>query len=346
MVTLSESILRDLKEISEDFSAHSMGDNFENKKMIRHKMCFKTKKHILDICTLTSSRTYERIIKRINNDLETLYLNKKKNSDEANEKNNFALLIECNQLVSDIDNEITLVNNFNRDLYRSRFPELELLVHNPIDYARVVQAIGKETDISQVDLNGVLPTSIAMVVTVTASTTTGRTITESKFKDLLHGCSMALKLDADKSKILSYIEEKMKIIAPNLSALVGSTVGAKMICLAGGVSNLSKIPACNIQGLGAKQNNGLKNSIFDKKHHSGSIFDCEIIQNTPPGYRNKVAKLVSTKCALLVRIDASGRNPCGNLGCNFRKAVVKKNFSMARVATNQISEGIASPRRC
>lgn len=39
----------------------------------------------------------------------------------------------------DIDNEIGVVYNFIRDRYKTKFPELESLVHNPLDYARVVQ---------------------------------------------------------------------------------------------------------------------------------------------------------------------------------------------------------------
>ncbi len=39
----------------------------------------------------------------------------------------------------DIDNEIVVVYNFLRDRYKTKFPELESLVHNPLEYARVVQ---------------------------------------------------------------------------------------------------------------------------------------------------------------------------------------------------------------
>ena len=38
------------------------------------------------------------------------------------------LLVECNQLVVDIDNEVAVVHNFLRDKYRLKFPELESLV--------------------------------------------------------------------------------------------------------------------------------------------------------------------------------------------------------------------------
>ncbi|MGR6722260.1 hypothetical protein, partial [Aeromonas veronii] len=42
--------------------------------------------------------------------------------------------------------------NYIRDKYRLKFPELESLVHHPIDYARVVKKIGNETDLTLVDL--------------------------------------------------------------------------------------------------------------------------------------------------------------------------------------------------
>lgn len=53
------------------------------------------------------------------------------------------LLVDCNQLAVDVDNEIAIIHNFMRDKYRLKFPELESLVHHPIDYARVIQAIGE-----------------------------------------------------------------------------------------------------------------------------------------------------------------------------------------------------------
>ena len=51
--------------------------------------------------------------------------------------------MDCNQLAVDIDNEIGIVYNFIRDKYRTKFPELESLVRNPLEYAKVVQAIGE-----------------------------------------------------------------------------------------------------------------------------------------------------------------------------------------------------------
>ena len=53
-------------------------------------------------------------------------------------------------------------------------------------------------------------------------------------------------LDESKTKMLGYLENRMYLIAPNLSAIVGATVAAKLVASAGGIVELAKIPACNI----------------------------------------------------------------------------------------------------
>ena len=50
-------------------------------------------------------------------------------------------IVEYNALLVDIENEIIIIHNFIRDKYGFKFPELESIVHHPIDYARVVKKI-------------------------------------------------------------------------------------------------------------------------------------------------------------------------------------------------------------
>ena len=69
----------------------------------------------------------------------------------------YQLIVDCNTLSVDIDNEITVIHNFIRDKYRAKFPELESLVLHPIDYSRLVKQIGNEMDLTLVDLGGLLP---------------------------------------------------------------------------------------------------------------------------------------------------------------------------------------------
>jgi U4/U6 small nuclear ribonucleoprotein PRP31 len=126
-------------------------------------------------------------------------------------------------------------------------------VLHPVDYARVVKAIGNEMDMTLVDLDGVLPSATIMVVSVTGSTTNGQPLPEEALARALDGCQRALDLDEAKRRLLNFVESRMAFIAPNLSAVLGTQVAAQLMGTAGGLVALSRMPACNVQVLGAKR---------------------------------------------------------------------------------------------
>jgi nucleolar protein 56 len=49
---------------------------------------------------------------------------------------------------------------------------------------------------------------------------------------------------------LRYLESTVRIVAPNVTEIIGPKVASKLIALAGGIQELAKIPASNIQVLG------------------------------------------------------------------------------------------------
>lgn len=71
-------------------------------------------------------------------------------------------------------------------------------------------------------------------------------------------------------------------IAPNLSAIVGSAVAAKLIVTAGGLSALANMPACAVRLLGAKEINlaGFSTTTASR-FRMGYIEQTEIFQTTP-----------------------------------------------------------------
>ena len=162
-------------------------------------------------------------------------------------------MVECNALTVEVDNEVAVVHQYIKDRYKSKFPELESLVLHPIDYARVVKAIGNEMDMMGVELDGVLPSATIMVVSVTGSTTSGQPLSESDLEKTLRACDRALELDEAKKKMFNYVATRMADTAPNLSAVLGSDIAAQLIGIAGGLHALSKMPACNVQVWGLRR---------------------------------------------------------------------------------------------
>lgn len=98
----------------------------------------------------------------------------------------------------------------------------------------------------------------------------------------------------------------MQALAPNLTAVVGELVGARLICHAGSLVNLAKCPASTVQILGAEK--ALFKAI--KTRHNtpkyGIIYQAQLVSNTPSKFKGKVSRALAAKCSLCVRCDALG----------------------------------------
>ena len=90
---------------------------------------------------------------------------------------------------------------------------------------------------------------VIMGVTVTATTTSGQPLPEADLQRVLQAADAVLSLDADKARILEVVKQRMHQIAPNLSMAIGEEIAARLMGVAGGLMNLSKMPACNVQVL-------------------------------------------------------------------------------------------------
>lgn len=51
----------------------------------------------------------------------------------------YLLIVDANHLLVKIDDEIEIIHNFVKEIYKKRFPELEQLVQLPMDYLKTVQ---------------------------------------------------------------------------------------------------------------------------------------------------------------------------------------------------------------
>ena len=91
---------------------------------------------------------------------------------------------------------------------------------------------------NNVKMDDILPPSQIMVVTVTGSTSIGESLSESKLHEVLSLSEEAIQLDQDRSLLLRFIESRMTKLAPNVSALVGTHIAARIICQVGGLNAL------------------------------------------------------------------------------------------------------------
>lgn len=236
----------------------------------------------------------------------------------------YNLIADCNALLAEIEDEVALVHSFICDKYRLKFPELESLVQHPLDYARVVKVIGNEMDLTLVNLEGLLPSAIIMVVSVTASTTGGKPLPEDVLQKTIEACDRVLSLDSARRKVCDFVESRMLNFAPNLSAIVGTSVAAKLVGSVGGLSALARLPDSTVKCLGSKKKNLAGFSSATYRPHLGFLEQTEIYQSTPPSLRHNACRFVSAKSCLAARVDALMADPTGGTGRALREKIHKK----------------------
>ncbi|XP_055630409.1 U4/U6 small nuclear ribonucleoprotein Prp31 [Toxorhynchites rutilus septentrionalis] len=280
---------------------------------------------IREICKLRDSDRLCNVLSQI----EMFAKNPRKTSEmigNVESDPEYQLIVEANNIAVDIDNEISIVHKFVKDKYQKRFPELDSLIMVEMDYIRSVKELGNDLDQAKNNerLQEILTQATIMIVSVTASTTQGVRLEQKELQQIYEACSMAIELNDFKSKIFDYVESRMTFIAPNLSMIVGASTAAKLVGLAGGLTRLSKMPACNVLVLGAQKKTLSGFSKVAMLPHAGYVYYSDIVQETPPDMRRKAARLVASKSTLAARVDACHESHLGEIGQRFREEIEKK----------------------
>ena len=116
-------------------------------------------------------------------------------------------------------------------------------------------------------------------------------------------CDKVIGLIKYRVELSGYLKDKMKKLAPNTSALVGETVGARLISHAGSLSNLSKYPASTIQILGAEKALFRALKTRGKTPKYGLLYHSSFIGKAQTKNKGKVSRYLANKLAMSSRID-------------------------------------------
>ncbi|KAG5635776.1 hypothetical protein H0H81_010136 [Sphagnurus paluster] len=260
----------------------------------------------------------------------------------------YNVIVQANNLSVDVDNEILVVHKviifpFIRDHYAPKFPELEQLVTDPSMFIRSVRVLGNHEDPTKVDLAGVLPPAVIMSVFVTATTTSGKPLTESDWAAVERACDLADRLEEARKKIFMYVSSRMNVLAPNLSAIVGTTTAAKLLGVAGGLAGLAKMPSCNVHLLGAQKKIAAGFSSVTQKRHTGFIFQSELVTQTPPEYQLRVQRTIGAKSVLAARMDLERQRRDGSYGEGLRDKIEKHIDRLAAPPPSKVVKALPIP---
>jgi nucleolar protein 56 len=222
-------------------------------------------------------------------------------------------LVQAVNTLDEIDEIINTIGTRIREWYGLHFPELDYLLQNIITYANIVRDAGSRENITKELLSQLeVPEKKIELIQQAISKSQGGDLTVESSESLKILASEVIKLSELRTNLSSTVENLMEILAPNLKNILTAIIGARLIAKAGSLLRLAQMPSSTIQIIGAEKAlfRALKTGTRPPKH--GLIFQHPSVNSAPKWQRGKIARALSSKIAIAVRIDVYRKGALDN----------------------------------
>ena len=213
-------------------------------------------------------------------------------------------IIEGINSLDELDKAINILMARINEWYGLHFPELENLVKDSNEYFKFVSLGLNRSSITEKDLDSFSFSEKKLdAIFSAAQDSKGGEINSKDLSIISILSDNVINLVKVRDKMLNYIGDLMNNVAPNLSAIAGPTIGARLIAKSGGMMKLARLPSSTIQVLGAEKAlfRSLKSGSRPPKH--GIIFQHDKVHSSPKWQRGKIARSLAAKIAIAARID-------------------------------------------
>lgn len=244
------------------------------------------------------------------------------------------MLIQAIALLDQLDKDLNTFSMRVREWYGYHFPEMVAIVNDNYLYCRTAQFIKDKktlTDDSRAGLIAILNDETkAQQVIDAAKMSMGQDISPIDLINIEQFATQVAKLTEYRKELFEYLSAKMNVCAPNLSALIGEQVGARLISHAGSLTSLAKYPASTVQILGAEKAlfRALKTKGNTPKY--GLIFHSSFIGRAGAKNKGRISRYLANKCSIASRIDsfsepsAAGAPTTNQFGVMLRQQVEER----------------------
>ncbi|KAH6562606.1 hypothetical protein BASA50_002818 [Batrachochytrium salamandrivorans] len=238
------------------------------------------------------------------------------------------MITQSINLLDQLDKDVNTFSMRIREWYGWHFPELVKIISDNFAYAKLVKVIHNKGDLSEDkldDLEAVTNDPIkAKQILDAARASMGTDISEIDMLNIQSFATRVISLTEYRKSLYGYLLSKMHAVAPNVSALIGEIVGARLIAHAGSLTNLAKYPASTVQILGAEKAlfRALKTRGNTPKY--GLIYHSTFIGRAAQKNKGRISRVLANKVSIASRIDCFLDNPTNKFGEFLREQVEER----------------------
>ncbi|KAA0719857.1 Nucleolar protein 56 [Triplophysa tibetana] len=238
------------------------------------------------------------------------------------------MIIQSIALLDQLDKDINTFSMRVREWYGYHFPELIRIVNDNSMYCKMAKLIGNRKELSEEMLGAmeeiIMDSAKAQAILDASRSSMGMDISPIDLINIECFSTRVVSLSNYRQELQEYLRSKMSQVAPNLAALIGDVVGARLISHAGSLTNLAKYPASTVQILGAEKAlfRALKTKGNTPKY--GLIFHSTFIGRAAAKNKGRISRYLANKCTIASRIDCFSEVQTSVFGDKLRDQVEER----------------------
>jgi len=208
--------------------------------------------------------------------------------------------------IVDLDKSINILSTRLREWYGLHFPELtDKLIYDHTVYAKLVAELGMRDNFTSEKIKSITNLNDEKIETVEAKAkrSLGGDLSETDIITIKRLAKTVIDQIEYRISLEQYISDALDSVAPNLKFVLGASITAKLISIAGSLERLAKFSSSTIQILGAEKAlfKALKSGGKTPKY--GILFQWNKIRGEKAYLRGKIARMVSGKFSILAKVD-------------------------------------------
>ena len=212
-------------------------------------------------------------------------------------------VIQAVNSLDEIDKVANALSSRTKEWYGLHFPELENMVDSIEGYARIVLA-GRRGGLTAESFEAAgFPSEKTEMLLVATSNSRGGEITDQSLEMVQDMAGQLISFYDLRRRLEALVEREMGAVAPNLAAILGTALSARMLARIGSIKKMASLPASTIQVLGAERAlfRSLKTGSEPPKH--GLLFQHPLVHAAPRWQRGKIARAIAAKAVIAARVD-------------------------------------------
>ncbi|MDO5861420.1 MAG: ribosomal biogenesis protein [Thermoplasmata archaeon] len=195
------------------------------------------------------------------------------------------------QAIRSLDDQIATINLYSERLhewYGMHFPELADYAHDE-RYAELIARFGDRDSVKEelgLDIESI-----------------GADMDDEDLRAVMDLADTLDRLYDDEARTEAYIQGIVEEGCPNMCAMLGGPLAARLVSLAGGLERLASLPSSTVQLLGAEKAmfRSMRSGKRGPKH--GIIYQHPDVHRAPYWQRGKIARALAGKVLIAAKID-------------------------------------------